>query len=153
MIFDHIDQADRYVSLHPLFARAFDVLRKIDLAALKPGRNEIDGDKMFVMFDQKTGKGRKGARLESHRKYIDIQLTMSGPEEMGWRRVAMCKEITEPFKPDNDIQFLGDAPVTWVAVPPNHFAIFWPEDAHAPLAGSGEVRKIVVKVAVECTSG
>ena len=148
MILDHIDQSVRYVCLHPLFARAFDFLRKVDLASLKSGRNEIDGDKMFVMFDQKPGKGRKGARLESHRKYIDIQLTMSGGEEIGWRRKPACEKITEPFKPDNDIQFYGDEPATWLAVPPKHFAIFWPEDAHAPLAGEGELQKLIVKIAV-----
>ncbi len=148
MILDHIEQADRYIYLHPLFARAFDVLRKINLAVLKPGRNEIDGDRMFVMLDLKTGKGRNEARLESHRKYIDIQLTVSGEEEIGWRRMGQCMEISEPFKPDNDIQFYADAPVAWVAVPPKHFAIFWPEDAHAPLAGTGALQKLIVKVAV-----
>ena len=148
MILDHIDQADRYVSLHPLFARAFDFLRKADLAKLKPGRNEIDGDLLFVMYDQKTGKGRKGALLESHRKYIDIQLTMSGDEEIGWRRQPTCSNVTEPFKPDNDIQFYGDDPTAWVAVKPKYFAIFWPEDAHAPLAGEGDLQKLIVKIAV-----
>lgn len=148
MILDHIDQANRYVSLHPLFARAFDFLRKADLSKLKPGRNEIDGDLMFVMFDQKAGRSRKGARLESHRKYIDIQLTMSGDEEIGWRRQSACSNVTEPFKPDNDIQFYGDDPTTWVAVKPKHFAIFWPEDAHAPLAGEGDLQKLIVKIAV-----
>jgi beta-galactosidase beta subunit len=34
-------------------------------------------------------------------------------------------------------------------VPAGHFAIFFPEDAHAPLAGEGHLVKAVVKVAVE----
>jgi YhcH/YjgK/YiaL family protein len=148
MIFDHMDQAHRYTSLHPLFAQAFAFLRTADLSKLKPGRNEIDGDKLFVMFDQKPGRGRSGARLESHRKYIDIQLTMSGAEEIGWKRTGLCNEITEPFKPDGDIQFYGDAPIAWVAVPPKHFTIFWPEDAHAPLGGTGDLEKLIVKIAV-----
>lgn len=148
MIYDHIDQAVRYAGLHPLFAKAFEFLRTVDLAKLKAGRNEIDGDSLFVMFDQKPGRGRGGARLESHRKYIDIQLTMSGAEEIGWKRTRLCNEITEPFKPDNDIQFYGDEPTAWVAVPPKHFTIFWPDDAHAPLGGTGDLEKLIVKIAV-----
>ena len=148
MILDHIDQTARYTCLHPLFALAFDFLRKVDLSTLKPGRNEMDGDRMFVMFDQKPGRGRKGARLESHRKYIDIQLSISGDEEIGWMRQPACEKISEPFKPDNDIQFYADEPTAWLAVKPKYFAIFWPEDAHAPLAGAGDVQKLIVKIAV-----
>ena len=148
MIFDHLDQSARYEKLHPLFAKAFAFLRTANLSNLKPGRNEIDGDNLFVMFDQKPGRGRSGARLESHRKYIDIQLTLSGPEEIGWKRTGLCTEVTEPFKPDGDIQFYGDAPPAWVAVPAKHFTIFWPEDAHAPLGGTGDLEKLIVKIAV-----
>lgn len=148
MIFDHLDQSGRYANLHPLFAKAFEFLRKTDLAALPPGRIALDGDRLYVSIDHKPGRGRDGARLESHRKYIDIQVTISGDEEIGWKRTGQCAEITEPFKPDNDIQFYADAPVAWVAVPRNHFVIYWPEDAHAPLAGAGELRKAIVKVAV-----
>jgi biofilm protein TabA len=134
--------------LQPLFARAFQFLRTTDLAALPPGRNEIDGDSMYASVDHKPGRSREGARLESHRKYIDIQMTISGAEEIGWKRTGLCAEITEPFRPDNDIQFYGDTPVAWVAVPPGHFVIYWPDDAHAPLAGKGELRKVIVKIAV-----
>jgi YhcH/YjgK/YiaL family protein len=148
MILDHVDQAARYAHLHPLFAKAFDFLRTTDLAALAPGRHELGGDTMYVSVDQKSGRGRKGARLESHQKYIDIQVTVSGSEEIGWRRTANCAKITEAFKPHNDIQFYGDDPVAWIAVPPKHFVIFWPEDAHAPLAGKGELQKVIVKIAV-----
>jgi biofilm protein TabA len=36
-----------------------------------------------------------------------------------------------------------------VATPPGTFAIFFPEDAHAPMAGEGLIHKVVVKVAVD----
>jgi beta-galactosidase beta subunit len=41
--------------------------------------------------------------------------------------------------------------MTWVAVPPGSFAIFFPHDAHAPLGGEGRVKKAVVKVASDPT--
>lgn len=148
MILDHLAQADRYARLHPLFAKAFAFLRENDLALLSPGRHAIDGDQLYASVDEKPGRGRSGARLESHRQYIDIQVAVSGQEEIGWKRTAQCREVTEPFLPDNDIAFYGDDPVTWLALPPGHFTIFWPEDAHAPLAGEGALRKVIVKIAV-----
>jgi beta-galactosidase beta subunit len=33
-------------------------------------------------------------------------------------------------------------------VPTGHFAIFFPEDAHAPMAGEGPMYKLVAKVEV-----
>ncbi len=44
--------------------------------------------------------------------------------------------------------FFGDQPLTWIVLPQHKFMIFYPEDAHAPLAATGENVKAVVKVAV-----
>jgi beta-galactosidase beta subunit len=52
------------------------------------------------------------------------------------------------YDAEKDIVFFDDAPETWFRVPAGSFAVFFPEDAHAPLAGEGEVRKVIVKVAV-----
>jgi beta-galactosidase beta subunit len=34
-------------------------------------------------------------------------------------------------------------------VPTGHFTIFFPQDAHAPLAAEGALRKAVAKIAVD----
>ena len=43
----------------------------------------------------------------------------------------------------------GDKPDLWFSLPPGSFAIFFPSDAHAPLAGAGKTMKAVVKIAVK----
>ena len=43
----------------------------------------------------------------------------------------------------------GGALLSTLAVSSGAFAIFYPEDAHAPLATSGPIHKAVVKVAVD----
>ena len=148
MILDTLPNADRYAALHPAFARAFAFLRENDLAALATGRHVIDGDRLYVSIDEREGRGHDGARLEFHRRYIDIQLVIAGAEEMGWRALADCRAPSGPFAAEKDIGFYDDRPDTWLAVPPGHFTIFFPEDAHAPLAAAGPVRKAIVKVAV-----
>lgn len=148
MILDDLQNADRYVALHPAFAAAFAYLRSTDLAKLSPGRHEIEGDRLFVIAGEDPGRGRTGARLEAHRRYIDIQYVISGDEEMGWRALADCHSLTDPYSETRDIEFYSDAPASWFAVPPGMFVVFFPNDVHAPLAGSGTLRKAVVKVAV-----
>ena len=147
MILDTLVQSGRYAGLHPSFPRAFDFLATTSLGSLAPGRHEIDDDRLFVLIDRQDGRGRDGARLEAHRRYIDIQLTLEGLEEIGWLPLAAC-EARGDFDETKDIVFFDAAPRVWLPVPPGSFAIFFPEDAHAPLAGRGRLLKAIVKAAV-----
>ncbi len=148
MIFSALSQSSRYSPLHPLFARAFDYIRATDLFALAPGRYPIAGDDLVAIVEHVPGKTREAARLECHRKYIDIQLVLDGVDEMGWKPLADCLNPVSDYSADKDIQFFHDAPAAWIATPPDHFCIFFPEDAHAPLVSAGTVRKVIFKVAV-----
>jgi len=147
MMLDSLANSARYEAHHPGFARAFAFLSGTDLAALPPGRHEIDGDRIFVLIDHREGRGNDDARLEAHRRYIDIQYTIEGQEEIGFAPLAVCRKPAGPFDEDRDIIFFDDRPMTWLAVPPGQFAIFFPHDAHAPLGGTGPLKKAIVKIA------
>jgi biofilm protein TabA len=149
MIFSNISQSGRYTALHPLFSRAFDYIRNTDLFAVAPGRFNIIGDDLIAIVERVPGKMKEMARLEAHRKYIDIQLVLEGDEQMGWKPLEDCLNPVSEHSMEKDIRFFHDAPASWIAVPPDHFCIFFPEDAHAPLVGSGMVRKVIFKVAVQ----
>ena len=146
MILDHLDNADCYNALDDRFARAFEFLRRKDLAELEPGRHDIDGDNLYALIARDAGKGRGRARLEAHRKYIDIQFCLAGVEEIGWRPVCLCAPDADGYNAGKDIGFFTDRPLSWLAVPAGSFAVFLPTDAHAPLAGTGPMHKVVVKV-------
>jgi YhcH/YjgK/YiaL family protein len=147
MIIDTLGHAHRYTHLHPLFAPAFAFLAATDLKALPPGRRELDGQRLMASIDQVAGFGRERARLESHRRYIDIQVAFEGRDEIGWRPLAECQTVDEAYDEARDVGFWKDRPDSWILLPPGRFVIFFPEDAHAPLAGSGPVRKAVMKIA------
>ena len=151
MILSSLSQSDRYTALHPLFARAFDYIRNTDLFALAPGRYHIAGDDLIAIVELVQAKTKEIARLEAHRKYIDIQLVLEGDETMGWKPLADCLNPVSEHSMEKDIRFFHDAPASWVAVPPDHFCIFFPEDAHAPLVGNGTIRKVIFKVAVDAS--
>lgn len=149
MVLDTLANASRYAGLHPAFPRAFAFLGSTDLSALPPGRHTIDGDRMYVSIDHKDGRGREGARLEAHRRYIDIQVTIDGDEEIGWMPLAACESASAGFDESKDVGFFDGRVTTWLAVPRGTFAIFFPDDAHAPLAGRGLLKKAIVKIAVD----
>jgi biofilm protein TabA len=148
MILDSIDNAARHEARHAGFGTAFRFLGRSDVAALPVGRHAVDGDRVYAIVARDTGRGRSASPLESHRRYIDIQYVLAGNEVMGWKDLAACAGTGSGYSEEKDIEFFSGAPAKWFTVPPGSFAIFFPDDAHAPLAGEGPVHKIVVKVAV-----
>jgi YhcH/YjgK/YiaL family protein len=140
-----LEQADRYVALHLDFLAAIAFLRGEPLNHLPPGRIEIAGA-MYAMVSRSPARHRSEARLEAHRKHIDIQYLIAGIEEMGWRSRSRCQQPLDRYDAEKDIEFFGDTPDSYITVRPGEFAIFFPDDAHAPLIGAGGVHKVVIKV-------
>jgi len=151
MILDTISNTNRYYTIHPLFAQVFDFMRNTDLHALTNGRHYIVGEDVFAIVARVDGRTRDEAQLECHRKYIDIQLVLSGVDEMGWKPLANCNKPVSEYSESADIQFYYDPPTSWIATPAGSFCIFFPEDAHAPLVATQAIHKIVFKVAVNAT--
>jgi biofilm protein TabA len=148
MILDRLDRCDRYLSLHPGFARAFEFLKRPDLASIPDGKYPVAGDDVFALVQHPDGRGPAAARPEFHRKYIDIQYTVAGGEIIGWRALADSRDLREGYDEGRDVGFFGETPESWVRVGPGSFAIFFPEDVHAPLAGEGPMHKVVMKIVV-----
>lgn len=149
IIINQLQHAERYFNMHPAFEKAFEFLRQDNLAELPAEKYEIDGDRLFCMISKGPGRSRAEAKLEAHRKYIDIQYVIAGTDEMGWKSTANCKEIDTEYDADKDIMFFKDSPDSWTPVPAGSFVIFFPQDAHAPLVSEGEIHKAVLKIAVE----
>jgi YhcH/YjgK/YiaL family protein len=149
MITDKLQRIERYLSVHPGFRAGAEFLRRPDLRQLPPGRHEIDGRRLFAMVALDQGRGREKSLLEFHRKYIDIQFLVAGADVIGWRPTELCNRIATPYDAEKDVGLFYDRPETWLEVPADYFAILFPDDAHAPLANTGNVHKVVVKVAID----
>jgi len=153
MILDTLNSIDRYANLHPLFPRAIEFMRKTNLHGMTAGIHPIVQDKLFVIVEEAQGRSREEARLECHRKYIDIQLVLEGTDEMGWKPLADCHQPLGDYSEERDIRFFNDAADSWISTPANSYCIFFPDDAHAPLVSTGKIRKCVFKIAVDATQG
>ena len=146
MILDSLKNAASVRSLNPLFKQAFAFIQKNDLSKMEPGKTILDGDKLFVSIMEIDGKPPEAAKMESHVKYIDIQVVISGVETMGWTAIEHCTDAMEPYDKEKDVQFFTNKPTTLITVNPGEFVIFFPEDGHAPGIGNGPIKKAVVKV-------
>jgi biofilm protein TabA len=148
VITDTLDDAGLYTRLHPLFARAFDLLRAPDLRTREPGKHVIEGESLYLVIANDEGKGMDGAVLEAHRKYIDIQYVLEGNDMIGWRPARECALLTKPYDAANDVELYGERPLAWTPVGGSRFALYFPCDAHAPLGGTGRLRRAIVKVGI-----
>lgn len=149
MILDVLENAHRYLALHEEFAKAFDFLLRPNLKDLPVGKYEIDADRIYAIVSKEHGRRKEDALLETHEKYIDIQLVLAGTDDMGWKPKSLCKHPFGEYNQKNDEQIFTDEPDAWLSTKSGAFAIFFPEDAHMPLISSGQIHKVIVKVAVD----
>ncbi len=149
MIIDRPQNACLYASTHPGFAAALELVRDFDFANAESGPAEIDGERLTINVIRGEGKAIEDCKLEAHKKYIDIQYLVSGDEQFGWMLTEDCTEPIGEFDDAKDVIKYDDAPEGWFPLLPGTFAIFFPEDAHAPMMGEGPIEKLVVKVLVE----
>ena len=150
MIVDTLQNASRYYSVHPLFAKAFEYIRQTNLDTIDMGRYEIDGDNLKAIFSNKKGMiaAESTAKFECHNKHIDIQLCINGKEQIGWKPREKCTIENGGYNTEKDVQLYSDQPDMYFELTNGQFAIFFPEDVHAPMIGDAEIKKLVIKVKI-----
>jgi biofilm protein TabA len=149
MIIDTIQNASKYFSVHPLFAKAFEYIGQTDLANAPDGKSDI-AEGLKAIFSNAAGKTKEAslAKFECHDKNIDIQLCISGLETIYWKPREKCITPNGGYNPEKDVRFYSDAPDTFFQLTGGQFAIFFPEDVHAPMIGEGDIKKLVIKVKI-----
>ena len=149
MVLDLLKNLKKYEALNPHFSKVVDFINNTDLANLPLGRNEICGNSVYANVMEAKPKTKEEALIEIHRKYIDIQIPLSGDETMGYTPISEL--------PDADFNEADDAALYSAAMPARdyfnvhkgEFVIFFPQDGHAPAITPVPLKKVVVKVAVE----
>ena len=149
MILDSLNNTAKVERLHPLFKKAFDYIKETDFSKVEDGKYELDGSRLFLSVVSLTGKDKNDAAIETHKKYIDIQLPLLGVEKIGWKPGCELQEESIPYDEAKDIAFYVDRPTAYTKIYPGQFAVYFPEDGHAPGIGEGNIRKVIVKVQVE----
>ncbi|MBM6674054.1 YhcH/YjgK/YiaL family protein [Marseilla massiliensis] len=145
MVIDTLENLDKYVSLNPLFKDVLDFIKSNDLNSLEIGKHEIKGSDLFVNVQVAKGKTKEVAVLETHKKMIDIQIPLSAEETYGY--TPLCDLPDAEYNNEKDITKYEGMADTYVTCKPGEFAIFFPQDGHAPcIAGVPEIKKAIFKV-------
>jgi len=147
MILDHLSRAEKYFNVHSSFKHAFDYIQKTDLRALPEGRHDIEGDDLYLIIAH-DHNGKERRKLETHRKYIDIQLAIEGAFPLEWHDIDSCRNVAAEYSLEKDVAFYNDPPLFTVQIASDMFAVLFPEDAHAPQPPMTVTKKAIVKVAV-----
>jgi YhcH/YjgK/YiaL family protein len=150
MTYDKLENAARYYSLNPLFQKAFDYLRNTDLANTAAGKIELVPDALYAIHSEYETRELPGEKMEAHKKFLDIQLIVSGSERIG---IALLKDqqIAQPYSEEKDFHLFQEEPDYFLTISAGEFAIFYPTDLHMPNISTGQkgtVRKVVMKVRV-----
>ena len=150
MIQDRIKNGKLYAKMGSNFAEAFAWLEKVNPAELTPGRIEVKGEEIYALVQQYTTKPLSQGFLETHKRYADIQVVLKGSERMGY-----CfnegLSITQPYTDEKDVEKYEYRDCSQLIVNAGNFALFLPDDAHAPQLAvnePAEILKIVMKVKV-----
>lgn len=145
MILDTLENLEKYVSLNPLFSQVVDYISKTDLSKQPEGKVMINGEKLFVNYCLAHGKTRTDAKLETHDKMIDIQIPISSSETMGY--TPRCELPVNEYDAEKDLTFYDGLAKQYITVEKGMFAIFFPQDGHAPcISDNSEIKKVIFKV-------
>ena len=136
-------------------------LKDIDLVHHETGAfpTEIGGVPMILQVMDLETKTRETCYPEVHRKYVDLQLFISGGPEVSTFFTDRGEETVkdDQLNTPRDILFYENRPETAklegsVIMEPGSYAIYFPWDVHIPgqcdANGPAKYRKIVLKVPV-----
>lgn len=147
MIIDKLENIGMYASVNPLFAQAIEFLKSTDLNAHELGKVVLKEGELFVNFAAARPKTKDDAKIETHNNFIDIQIPLTGTELMGYMPKTDFAEAE--YNAEKDVTFYPGHATDYLTVKPGMFAIFFPEDAHAPGVTEVELKKVIVKVRVK----
>ena len=149
MIIDTLDNLGKYTALNPLFADVVEFLKTHDLQTMEVGKYPIKDKDLFLNLSLTKQRTKETAFLETHIDMIDIQVPITCAESFGYS--PLCDLPAFEYNAEKDITKYGDTkPQTYVTVNPGQFAIFFPQDGHAPcIIEEEEIKKAIFKVKVK----
>lgn len=145
MIFDKIENLKQYNAVSD---KVIDFLLTLD-ENTPEGHYEID-ENSYVNVDCYETKSHDKCFPEAHKKYIDIQIILSGKERLDFENIEKLL-IKDEYDSLRDVMFF-EIPQNsnTVYLEQGSFLMFYPQDAHRPQMTASDtpqkVKKAVVKI-------
>ncbi|PAD22979.1 YhcH/YjgK/YiaL family protein [Terribacillus saccharophilus] len=146
MIFDIIENLNKYVSLNPKIGNGLEKLNEVEIDYNK--RFDFDGGYLF--FQEGTTTHIDKGTFEAHRNYIDIQIVMDGSEYIAWAPTAQLVVDVE-YNAEKDVVRLEGSPKTTMKINKGMAYICLPHDGHKALKYIDKAttyKKAVIKIEI-----
>lgn len=153
MFIGDLTRDDFRLGLPKVIINVCEHLKTLDLLSLETGRHDItDQIYMNVMAFDTAAPETKQAEL--HRKYIDVQVLISGQENIEYSVVYPILTNYTEYDEKDDYQLTPEIEhKSALTLKPNMFAVFLPYEPHKPGCNVNHqvvsLKKLVVKVPVE----
>lgn len=152
MVVDTIANHGVYQGLGERIAAGLEFVAGVAGGTFSERTVEIDGRKLYAMFQRYNTEPASERFYEAHQRYVDIQYLVSGREIIRVRNTGgLTSRDAYDEAGDFTLYDLTDDG-TDVRLLPGDFMILYPQDAHAPKIAPGDpaaVEKIVVKVMLD----
>lgn len=144
MVIDKLENFGQYVSLNPLFPQVAEFLATHDLASLEVGRITLQGNDLYINVAMGKPKSKEQSRLETHKYMLDIQIPVTDDEYMGYTPTEDLPEA--PYNTEKDVTKYDGLAESYIKVKAGMFALFFPQDGHAPGINPVGLKRVVFKV-------
>lgn len=150
MIFNNLEKLEEYCPLDKTYVKAI-----LDfISTCKPDMNngsyKVKNDIIFANVSSYETAAGKINEFESHQKYVDLQLLLSGEEYIYLSDISHL-EIFKPYVSQTDFMLWTGKEQSFIHLVPGTFALFLPEDAHQVGRSVTDLvttnKKIVFKIA------
>ena len=156
MILDVIENFSNYSGLNEGIDRVVELLGKYNSENFSSNtRLFVDGESIYMNFDEYETHSLEDSRSEAHRKYIDVMHVIEGAETVYVKPSARLRELTDEYDEGRDVLFAKtDDDVIPIRLDAGKVLILFPSDAHAPACDleNGKhlrVKKIIGKVLIK----
>jgi biofilm protein TabA len=148
MIFDTLDSL-RTCSCIPCIRQVADFLEMHDPADFENGSHEIQGQVLILNKSEYVLRDIRNTRFESHRRYADLHLVISGREIVKTVFPPDAHNIS-PYDDMADAEFFSaGTDVTDFILRPDTFLFLAPGEIHLPACRCGDYDGNVVKCVVK----
>lgn len=151
MIFDRLNQLERYQGISKALDFVLQTLKTTDLSTIPLGRTDLKGDQIFLNHFQYTTAAPSDADLyEAHQQHLDMHVVLSGREALS---IAPIETLTpvEVREQEDSVMYKGNG-LTKLALETGCFALLYPGEGHLPHLllddTPSQVDKIVFKILI-----
>lgn len=145
MLIDRTDNLTVYEKLLPNLAAGLQAVRALD-GSMEVGKYEFEGG--YFMIQEGDTRPAEDGDYEAHRKYLDVQIIVSGAEQVVWSDIMDLKVSGEYDSGKDKVMLHGPADHVFLVTEGMCWAAF-PHDAHKACRDTGKrthYKKIVMKL-------